>query len=87
MNGPRKRIWPPSPSARPGLPAIWGWSRAWLINFFARLGDGKAVGFANYERMFKDPIFFKAIWNTSYFVLLTVIPGTAARTAASTSSG
>lgn len=21
-----------------------GWSRAWLINFFARLGDGKAVG-------------------------------------------
>jgi hypothetical protein len=20
-----------------------GWSRAWLINFFARLGDGKAV--------------------------------------------
>ena len=41
------------------------------------IGDGKAVGFANYERMFKDPIFFKAIWNTSYFVLLTVIPGTA----------
>jgi multiple sugar transport system permease protein len=41
------------------------------------IGEGKAVGFANYIRMYKDPVFWKAVWNTSYFVLLTVIPGTA----------
>lgn len=41
------------------------------------IGEGKPAGFANYVRMFNDPIFYKAIWNTSYFVLLTVIPGTA----------
>lgn len=41
------------------------------------IGEGKPAGFSNYVRMFNDPIFYKAIWNTSYFVLLTVIPGTA----------
>lgn len=41
------------------------------------IGEGKSVGFANYIRMFNDPVFAKAVWNTTYFVLLTVIPGTA----------
>ena len=41
------------------------------------IGDGKWVGLANYDRLIHDKIFGKAIWNTSYFVLLTVIPGTA----------
>lgn len=41
------------------------------------IGDGKFVGLKNYARMFADPVFHKAIWNTAYFVLLTVIPGTA----------
>jgi multiple sugar transport system permease protein len=41
------------------------------------IGEGKPAGLSNYVRMFNDPIFYKAIWNTSYFVLLTVIPGTA----------
>lgn len=41
------------------------------------IGEGKFVGFKNYARMFADPTFHRAIWNTAYFVLLTVIPGTA----------
>lgn len=40
------------------------------------IGPGEWVGFKNYIRMFKDPTFYKAVVNTSYFVLLTVVPGT-----------
>jgi multiple sugar transport system permease protein len=40
------------------------------------IGEGVWVGFENYERMFADRVFWTAVWNTSYFVLLTVIPGT-----------
>jgi multiple sugar transport system permease protein len=40
------------------------------------IGAGEWVGLKNYIRMFKDPTFFKAVVNTSYFVLLTVVPGT-----------
>ncbi len=40
------------------------------------IGAGKWVGFKNYTRMFKDPTFYKAVVNTSYFVALTVVPGT-----------
>jgi multiple sugar transport system permease protein len=42
------------------------------------IGPGHWVGLANYKRMFADRVFWTAIWNTSYFVALTVIPGTAA---------
>lgn len=64
---------------------IYAWLFVWPVVQMVMLtftdapliGAGKSVGLANYTRMFKDPIFFKAIWNTSYFVLLTVIPGTA----------
>lgn len=41
------------------------------------IGAGDWVGFANYERLLGDRIFWRAVWNTSYFVLLTVVPGTA----------
>ncbi len=41
------------------------------------IGAGTWVGFDNYVRMFKDPVFRIAVWNTAYFVLLTVVPGTA----------
>jgi multiple sugar transport system permease protein len=41
------------------------------------IGAGSWVGFDNYQRMFADRVFWTAVWNTSYFVLLTVIPGTA----------
>jgi multiple sugar transport system permease protein len=40
------------------------------------IGEGDWVGFQNYVKLFSDRIFKRAIWNTSYFVLLTVIPGT-----------
>lgn len=40
------------------------------------IGPGKWTGLANYEKMFRDPVFRIAVWNTAYFVLLTVVPGT-----------
>jgi len=40
------------------------------------IGEGKWVGLANYERLTRDPLFEKAAWNTAYFVLMTVAPGT-----------
>lgn len=40
------------------------------------VGPGEWVGWANYERLFSHRVFKTAIWNTTYFVLLTVIPGT-----------
>lgn len=65
--------------------AIYLWLFVWPVIQMVMLtftnapliGEGTPAGFSNYQRMFKDPIFYKAIWNTSYFVLLTVIPGTA----------
>ncbi len=42
------------------------------------IGAGTWVGLDNYIKMFNDRTFWTAIWNTSYFVLLTVVPGTAA---------
>lgn len=41
------------------------------------IGPGKWAGLDNYEKMFRDPVFRIAVWNTAYFVLLTVVPGTA----------
>ena len=40
------------------------------------IGEGKWVGLANYLRLGRDPMFEKAVWNTAYFVLMTVAPGT-----------
>jgi multiple sugar transport system permease protein len=41
------------------------------------IGAGEWVGLDNYTRMFRDKLFGAAVWNTTYFVLLTVVPGTA----------
>ena len=41
------------------------------------IGAGDWVGLDNYARLFKDRVFKTAVWNTFYFVLLTVVPGTA----------
>ena len=38
------------------------------------IGEGEWVGLANYQRLFKDRLFSVAVWNTLYFVLLSVIP-------------
>lgn len=40
------------------------------------IGKGTWVGFDNYVRLWNDRMFLKAVWNTAYFVLLTVIPTT-----------
>lgn len=40
-------------------------------------GQSSFIGFDNYLRLFKDPVFYTSIKNTAYFLLLTVIPGTA----------
>lgn len=64
---------------------IYGWMFVWptfqMVNLsFTNaplIGPGEYVGFDNYARMFGDRVFHTAVWNTTYFVLLTVIPGTA----------
>ena len=40
------------------------------------IGPGDWVGFANYTKLFGDRLFGVAVWNTLYFVLLSVIPST-----------
>lgn len=40
------------------------------------IGAGKFVGAGNYTRLPGDPRFRLAAWNTAYFVLMTVVPGT-----------
>src|SRR5262245_33058434 len=41
------------------------------------IGAGDWVGLQNYVTLFADKVFRIAVWNTGYFVLLSVIPGTA----------
>jgi len=41
------------------------------------IGEGTWAGLKNYIRLVDDRVFKTAVWNTAYFVLLTVIPGTA----------
>jgi multiple sugar transport system permease protein len=40
-------------------------------------GVGKFVGFANFSKLLTDPLFWNALWNTLYFIVLTVVPNTA----------
>ncbi|MEX0406857.1 sugar ABC transporter permease [Aquibium sp. LZ166] len=41
------------------------------------IGDGDYVGLDNYTRLASDRRFGTAIWNTAYFVAMSVVPGTA----------
>ncbi len=40
------------------------------------IGPGRWVGFDNFWRLYNDRLFSTAVWNTFYFVALSVIPGT-----------
>ncbi|HTJ58836.1 MAG TPA: sugar ABC transporter permease [Devosiaceae bacterium] len=40
------------------------------------IGDGKFVGLDNFIRLSRDRLFSTAVWDTIYFVLLSVIPST-----------
>jgi multiple sugar transport system permease protein len=40
------------------------------------IGDGKWIGIDNYTRLERDRRFDTAMWNTAYFVALSVVPGT-----------
>jgi multiple sugar transport system permease protein len=64
---------------------IYGWMFIWPTIQMVRLsftnapliGPGDFIWFDNYTKMWGDRVFHNAVWNTAYFVLLTVIPGTA----------
>ena len=52
------------------FPLVWG---IWLSFHKAdTFSSGPFVGFGNYARLFRDGIFLQSIWNTFYFVFLTV---------------
>src|SRR3546814_6851050 len=52
------------------VPLAWG---MWLSTTKSDLfGTEGWVGLANFARLFGDPIFLQTVWNTFYFVLLTV---------------
>jgi multiple sugar transport system permease protein len=65
--------------------AIYGWmfvyptiQMVWLSLHKAPLiGAGTFIGFDNYEKLFRDRVFYTSVVNTGYFLLLTVVPGTA----------
>jgi multiple sugar transport system permease protein len=66
--------------------AIYGWLFVYPTIQMVRLsftdapliGAGNWIGLDNYYQLFKDRVFGTAIWNTLYFIVLTVVPGTAA---------
>ncbi|MEY9166291.1 hypothetical protein ABIE78_004410 [Sinorhizobium fredii] len=40
------------------------------------IGEGRWVGFDNYAKLLNQKLFFTSVWNTGYFVVLTVVPNT-----------
>lgn len=52
------------------FPLFWG---MWLsLHKADPFGPGRYVGLANYVRLMNDKVFLGAVWNTIYFVFLTV---------------
>ncbi len=52
------------------LPLFWGIYLSFQkVDLF---GPGKFIGWSNYVRLFDNKIFLQTVWNTCYFVLLTV---------------
>ena len=61
-----------------GLLFIYPTLKMFLMTFTKAplIGPGEWVGLKNYTRLFGDKLFSVAMWNTLYFVLLSVIPST-----------
>ena len=61
-----------------GLVFIYPTVKLFMISFTDAplIGDGNYIGFENYTRLVSDRRFNTALWNTAYFVLLSVVPGT-----------
>lgn len=61
-----------------GLLFVYPTVKMFLMSFTKAplIGPGDWVGFANYTKLFADRLFGVAVWNTLYFVLLSVIPST-----------
>ena len=61
-----------------GLIFIYPTIKLFMISFTNAplIGEGKFVGFANYLKLAGERRFETALWNTAYFVALTVLPGT-----------
>ena len=61
-----------------GLVFVYPTIKLFMISFTDAplIGDGTYVGFDNYTRLASDRRFDTALWNTAYFVLLSVVPGT-----------
>ncbi len=52
------------------IPLFWGINLSMQkVDLF---GPGKFVGLENYVRLFSNKVFIQTVWNTIYFVLLTV---------------
>ncbi|WP_320142902.1 sugar ABC transporter permease [uncultured Cohaesibacter sp.] len=52
------------------FPLCWG---VWLsLNKVDLFGGARFIGFKNYFRVFNDPVFAQAVWNTVVFVLFSV---------------
>jgi multiple sugar transport system permease protein len=61
-----------------GLAFIYPTVQMFLLSFTDAplIGQGEYVGIENYTRLPGDRRFQTALWNTGYFVVLSVIPGT-----------
>jgi multiple sugar transport system permease protein len=52
------------------IPLIWGITLSFeKVDLF---GGGHFVGLQNYQRLFANKVFLQTVWNTVYFVVLTV---------------
>lgn len=61
-----------------GLVFIYPTIKMFMLSFTDAplIGAGEFVGLDNYERLTRDRRFDTALWNTIYFVALSVVPGT-----------
>ncbi len=61
-----------------GVLFVWPTIQMVIMSFTKAplIGPGEFVWFKNYQRLWGDKLFGVAVWNTLYFVLLTVIPST-----------